>query len=153
MESQKKQLGTGTGILTNCKECLADRHDSCLNNGCLCAIETNHNSATLKNGVRVDDSKPINIESLIEIFSVENNLKFDGHDRIDNVAKALIKFHNFVTLRNTDKILLYNEKIYDSRNAESKIKELTEKLIPNCTKLLNSLILIPIQPELKILVF
>jgi len=46
MESQKKQLGIGTGILTNCKECLADRHDSCLNNGCLCAIETSHNAPT-----------------------------------------------------------------------------------------------------------
>ena len=46
MESQKKQLGTGTGILVNCKECLADRHDSCLNNGCLCAIETRHNAPT-----------------------------------------------------------------------------------------------------------
>ena len=46
MESQKKQLGTGTGILTNCKECLGDRHDSCLNNGCLCAIESNHNAPT-----------------------------------------------------------------------------------------------------------
>ncbi|KFM22049.1 hypothetical protein AAA799B03_00387 [Marine Group I thaumarchaeote SCGC AAA799-B03] len=39
MESQKKQLGIGTGILTNCKKCLEDRHDLCLNNGCKCAIE------------------------------------------------------------------------------------------------------------------
>lgn len=46
MESQKKQLGIGTGIPLNCKECLEDRHDSCLNNGCLCAIETNHNAPT-----------------------------------------------------------------------------------------------------------
>ena len=120
--------------LVNCSECMADRHDSCLNEKCLCAVEAKHNEPTLKDGVRVDDSKPVHIESLIEIFSVDNNLKFDGHDKIDNVAKGLIKFHNFVTLRNTDKILLYNGKIYDSRNAESKIKEITEKLIPNCTK-------------------
>lgn len=162
--------------LVNCKECLADRHDSCLNQDtCMCAVETNHNE-NLK-------SKPMNQETyqalvttpetpaqtyeikkekwfectecdytsksfkafeqckkkkhqIIDIYiPIENQgLRFDNEEKIDNVAKVLMKNHNFVTLRKTEKILLYNGKIYDSLQAETIIKEETNKLIPNCTK-------------------
>ncbi|GBH33366.1 hypothetical protein NZNM25_01570 [Nitrosopumilus zosterae] len=69
----------------------------------------------------------------MEIFAVENNLKFEGEEKIDQVVKLLRKFYNFVTLRKTEEILLYNGKIYDNIQAETVIKEKTEKLIPNCT--------------------
>jgi putative DNA primase/helicase len=58
---------------------------------------------------------------------------FQGNDKIDNVADELQKKFKFVTLRNTDEILQYDDKIYNSSLAESTIKEETEKLIPNCT--------------------
>jgi putative DNA primase/helicase len=58
---------------------------------------------------------------------------FDGEDKINNVATELQKNYKFVTLRETEEILLYNGKIYDSVQAETIIKEETERLIPNCT--------------------
>jgi len=58
---------------------------------------------------------------------------FSGEAKIDNVAKVLKKQYDFVTLRKTNEILLYNGKIYDNLQAETIIKEQTEKIIPNCT--------------------
>ncbi len=74
------------------------------------------------------------MDNLMEIYIVDNNLRLDNEDTIDNMAKVLRKFYNFVTLRKTEKILLYNGKIYDSINAETIIKEQCEKFIPNCTR-------------------
>lgn len=59
---------------------------------------------------------------------------FEGEDKIDNVAIELQKKYRFVTLRKSNEILLYNGKIYDNVQAETIIKEETEKLIPNCTE-------------------
>jgi P4 family phage/plasmid primase-like protien len=61
------------------------------------------------------------------------DLEFDGADKINNVVKELQEKHTFVTLRKTNEILLFNGKIYDKTQAETIIKEETEKLIPNCT--------------------
>ena len=252
MESQKKQLGTGTGILVNCKECLADRHDSCLNNGCLCAIETRHNAPTKEAKLiqeftdkakhvmptreefkevqyytdsalsdlfkmffvrfkkdsdfkyvsmidtNVIQSKVIKIDyfeltdkiksvleqepksrthtaiyrAIAETFQIrygskdldneknEDRIKFqiinysdtrvysnpklinyedynkedfEGIDKINNVANTIQKNNTFVTLRKTEEILLFNGKIYDKLQAETIIKEETEKLIPHCS--------------------
>lgn len=58
---------------------------------------------------------------------------YTGDDKIDNVAKELQLRNTFVTIRKTEEILLYNGKIYDNLQAETIIKEETEKLIPNCT--------------------
>ncbi len=63
-----------------------------------------------------------------------NEDDFQDEDKIDKVADLLQKRNKFVTLRNTEEILLYNGKIYDNLQAESLIKEQTEILIPNCTK-------------------
>jgi P4 family phage/plasmid primase-like protien len=63
-----------------------------------------------------------------------NEDDFNDEDKIDKVADLLQKRNKFVTLRNTEEILLYNGKIYDNLQAETLIKEETEKLIPNCTK-------------------
>jgi len=60
-------------------------------------------------------------------------LQFDGTDKINNVVMALQEKHTFVTLRKTEEILLFNGKIYDKVQAETIIKEETEKLITNCT--------------------
>ena len=60
-------------------------------------------------------------------------LQFDGTDKIDNVVRALQEKHTFVTLRKTEEILSFNGKIYDKVQAETIIKEETEKLITNCT--------------------
>ena len=70
-------------------------------------------------------------ESKLNQFQVKD---FEGDEKIDNVADALQRNHNFITLRKTNEILLYNGKIYDKLQAESIIKEETEKLIPNCTE-------------------
>jgi len=129
----KKDAVKMTVQLVNCSFCRKDEHDKCLDpKSCLCAVETNHNEPTLRDGVKVDDTKPVSLINLMDIFAVENNLRFDNEKRIDNVCKVLRHFYHFVTLRNTDKILLYNGKIYDPLNAESIIKEETEKLIPQC---------------------
>jgi len=63
-----------------------------------------------------------------------NEEDYKDEDKIDKVASELQKRNKFVTLRNTEEILLYNGKIYDNLQAETIIKEETEKLIPNCTK-------------------
>jgi putative DNA primase/helicase len=65
---------------------------------------------------------------------VDNSNDFTGADKIDNVANVLMQKYSFVTLRNTNRILLYNGKIYDRLNAETIIAEESNKLIPNCTK-------------------
>ena len=60
--------------------------------------------------------------------------KYSGDDKIDNVALELQKRNTFVTLRKTGEVLLWTGKIYDSVQADTIIKEETEKLIPNCTE-------------------
>ena len=52
---------------------------------------------------------------------------------IDDTAFLIKSTHDFVTLANTDEILLYNGKIYSKFEAESVIKSETEKIIENCT--------------------
>ncbi|WP_179361673.1 DNA primase family protein [Nitrosopumilus cobalaminigenes] len=121
--------------LINCNECLGDRHDNCLSDSCLCRSD-NHGvkKESILGNCKVDPTKKISQANLMEIFIVDNNLRFDNEEKIDNVAKVLRNFYNFVTLRKTEKVLLFNGKIYDSLHAESIIKEETNKLIPNCTK-------------------
>ena len=59
---------------------------------------------SLKDGVKLK-TEPISDEkalrALIQIFQVDNNLEFDGDDKIDHVAKTLKHFWKFVTLRKT----------------------------------------------------
>jgi len=78
---------------------------------------------------RIFDAQDID-DSKLEKFRKED---FEGDSKINNVVIQLQRNHNFITLRKTDEILLYNEKIYDKLQAESIIKEKTEKLIPICT--------------------
>lgn len=117
----------------NCKPCMQDKHDSCLSENCLCQ-NNNHGvkKSSLKDGTRPKQNENVTTKMMIDFYKDELNLRFDDEERIDNVVKILRKFFHFVTLRKTEKILLFNGKIYDSLNAETIIKEETEKLIPNC---------------------
>lgn len=108
-------------------------------------FQNRHNSAELDIFIRnnyikfkiynLDKFKDITFEdpSLIYWDNDEDG-KYAGEDKIDQVAKRLQKQNTFVTLRKTEELLLYNGKIYDNLQAETLIKEETEKLIPNCTK-------------------
>ena len=120
-------------IQTNCIPCMQDKHDNCLSENCLCR-NNNHGVkiSTLKDGVKVDNSKLIE-PNFIKEWNEINQKEFDGKDKIDKVAYELQKCFNFITLRKTEEILLYNGKIYDKILAESIIKENTEKLILNCS--------------------
>jgi len=120
-------------IQVNCKPCMADNHTQCLSENCLCKND-NHGikEPSLADGVRVDFEKPIDTYFFREWNGI-NDVSFEGKDKIDSVAAELQRQYNFVTLRKTEEILLYNGKIYDKIQAESIIKEDTEKLIPNCT--------------------
>ena len=79
----------------------------------------------------LDDSE---IQSIVKsAWNRTNNKKdFGGEDKIDNVVTEIKKDCRFITLRESDEILLYTGKIYDRAQAESIIKEKTETLIPNC---------------------
>ena len=112
---------------------MAGKHENCISENCLCKND-NHGvkEPSLKDGVKVDFEKPIEPYFFKEYNEV-NGISFDGKDKIDKVCQELEAYYNFVTLRKTEEILLYNGKIYDKLQAESVIKEDTEKLIPNCT--------------------
>ena len=120
-------------IQTNCRPCMQGKHDQCLPDNCLCKND-NHGikEPSLKDGVKVDFDKPISPYFFKE-YNAINELSFEGKDKIDDVVKTLLDTYNFVTLRKTEEILLYNGKIYDKIQPESIIKEDTERLIPNCT--------------------
>ena len=53
-------------------------------------------------------------------------------DAVDTTALEIMKNHKFITLRKTEEILTYNGKIYSNADAESIIKEESEKIIENC---------------------
>ena len=141
--------------LTNCEPCLADRHDECNKDDCLCKVETNHNERkeSLRDGVREDPNKPIDYDQFKdvwkEIYANQTEASEDSrsttwdrgyeiaesdHDKIDKATAKIQENRRFVTDNKTDEILLYNGKIYDKLQAEALIKEETEKLIPNCTE-------------------
>lgn len=60
--------------------------------------------------------------------------KFAGEHKINNVAIQLQIENTFVTIRESDEILMYTGKIYDQIEAKSRIKTHTEQLIPDCTE-------------------
>jgi len=60
--------------------------------------------------------------------------KFAGDHKINNVAQQLQIENTFITLRESEEILMYTGKIYDEIQAKNRIKERTEQLIPDCTE-------------------
>ena len=132
------------GMRVNCKNCLADKHEDCIDENCLCAVETYHNTKgkigwkeeepTLQELGDWNESTDNIPEPALKKLKELMRIKHDDDDRIDKVAEILIKKYEFVTVRETDEIYYYNGKIYDSKNAISIIKEETEQLIKECTK-------------------
>lgn len=59
--------------------------------------------------------------------------KPDEKNVIDDTALEIMKNHKFITLRKSEETLTYDEKIYSKDEAESIIKEETEKIIFNCS--------------------
>ena len=74
-----------------------------------------------------DDVDPISIDG--KSYEI---LKNEDKENIDIIADNLIRKYHFITIRETNEILLFNGKIYDKAAAESMIKEETEKQIENC---------------------
>ena len=77
--------------------------------------------------IKDDDENPITIDG--KSYEI---LKNDDKENIDIIADNLIRKYHFVTIRETNEILLFNGKIYDKEEAESIIKEEVEKQIENC---------------------
>ena len=71
-------------------------------------------------------------ESIIISGKSYEVLKNEDKENIDIIADNLIRKYHFITIRETNEILLFNGKIYDKDEAESIIKEETEKQIENC---------------------
>ncbi len=114
----------------NCQNCKDTKCGKCeYPDRCRCAYYKHEDN--LLTGVRVDFEKKVSPKNLMEIFIVENNLRFDDETKIDSVCTVLNKFWNFV---NPYELMLWDGMRYSSHKAESIIKEQTEKLIPNCKK-------------------
>ena len=105
--------------LTNCKNCISDKHDECINSeSCLCSVETNHNEKI------VESNQPFTPEQIAkgkelkkiwhEIYKnqSESSLKEKSYKNSDwcYVADEIQGNSDFVTLRETKKIWRYNKK-------------------------------------------
>ena len=111
-------------MMINCKNCLADKHTICLNENCLCRND-NHGVKipTLKDGVKVNDSKPIDYESYNEAVKRE----------LSEYAEFIMSEYTFKTLEDTAEVLYYSKGVYEF-HGEVLIKKECEKIIPECTK-------------------
>lgn len=127
-------------ILLNCSECLRGAHDTCKNpDNCLCAIETNHDANIVK---EEEVEEPVYAERQAKVkallresdFSNFRNEKRNKEDKIDEVVDHIQLYYDFITLRKSNEIYLYDGKIYNLDKAVSLIKELSEQLIVNCTE-------------------
>ena len=116
----------------NCKPCLADKHEECTHNDCLCEIETNHNEKK-SDGISdfINDWNELAEAAPKEIII---KVKHTDPSRIDIVATRLINKYNFETVIESDTIYLFTGKIYENEKAEAIIKKETEIQIENCTK-------------------
>jgi len=122
----------------NCKPCQGDHHDNCTNpETCLCAIETNHNEPTLRDGVRVDFEKPIDSSFYDQVKEVNEEIKQEPksfkNDNWDIVADLIQSDNHFITLRENKEIWYYDGigKIYKPY-AHTIIEEACQRLINKC---------------------
>jgi len=126
--------------LTNCKPCMKDKHDECLNpETCLCAVETNHNEPTIK----INYDKPISKESIESWDIVQNNIQKENDETqpllFSNkqwgiVSELIQNDYHFLTLRETKKIWYYDEDegVYRP-DGDTIIDESCQKLVNTCT--------------------
>jgi len=119
----------------NCKPCMADKHEECTQNDCLCEIETNHNekkSDGISDFIKDWNEVAANIESTPKEIIIK--VKHSDPERIDLVATRLINKYNFKTAEESNTVYLHTGKIYDNKKAEAIIRKETEIQIENCTK-------------------
>ena len=124
--------------LTNCKKCMKYLHDECTRpKTCLCAVETKHNAATLRDGVKVDFDKPIDENYNEDVKSVNDSIKQEPKSyRIDDwyIVAILIQMNdNFLTLRENLQMWYYNKDggIYKP-DADTIIAESCQRMINKC---------------------
>ncbi|HUT06987.1 MAG TPA: phage/plasmid primase, P4 family [Nitrosopumilaceae archaeon] len=72
--------------------------------------------------------------ALEKIQNIEKKSEYGEKDKIDKVAEYIKVDHKLVTLKETNEILLWTGKVYDQKQAEALVKEISEELIPNCTE-------------------
>ncbi len=125
-------------IQINCKECLRDRHDTCLSENCLCA-NNNHGvkKPSLADGVKVDFDKPIDYSFVKEWNQVNDSIKQEPksfrNDNWDLVADIIQSDNHILTLRENNNMWYYNklEGIYKPY-AHTIIAEACQRLIQKC---------------------
>jgi len=93
--------------------------------------EINYNCKHAEEFYQQKKDEPRNIDKAESEDFVKKNSKDKGV--IDIIAKNIQKKYNFVTLSDTNEILLYTGKIYSKAEAESQIKGETENRIIDCT--------------------
>jgi len=122
-------------IQTNCIPCMQGEHEDCLKENCLCRND-NHGIKipTLKDGVKVNDSKPIDDESYNEdVNQVNNKIKQEEKRELSEYAFSIMRDYTFKTLEDTDEVLYYSKGVYEF-HGEVLIKKECEKIISECTK-------------------
>ena len=126
--------------LINCIPCMQDRHNDCYHpDTCKCSVETNHNVNIVKEE-KVEESVYVERQAKVKALLRESeydtfrNEKIHDDERIDATVDRIQLYYHFVTSTKTNELYLFNGKIYSNDEAVSKIKELSEKLIPNCTE-------------------
>jgi len=118
--------------LMNCKHCMNDLHDQCLNpDSCKCAVETNHNEPTLRDGVKVDYSKPIDPNFINEWHEL-NKKNEDEEPELLDYAVSIMSDNTFKTLDDTNEIVYWSKGVYEF-NGEVLIAKECEKIIPECS--------------------
>jgi putative DNA primase/helicase len=107
-------------VLTGLKEAFKER-----------AGDIGFNSANSSNAIKFEIIKG-NDESIVIDNTTFETVKQDDKDNIDRITYRLIRKYHFITIRESEEILLFNGKIYDNAAAESTIKEECEKQIEHC---------------------
>ena len=98
--------------LINCKSCMQNKHDECLDEeNCLCAVETKHNAATLREGVKLDKDKPVDENFYQDVKEVNEEIKHETkcyeNEDFDLVADLIQSDYHFDTERETEKLFFY----------------------------------------------
>ncbi len=122
-------------IQINCNPCIKGKHDNCSNENCLCKNDNHGKIIT----TIIDEFTKVAKDTIPTVDELKKSLQDnpirlapDDKNRIDVMAERLIDKYNFITLTNSDEILVFNGKIYHNKQAEKIIKEETEKIIAQC---------------------
>ena len=128
-------------IALNCTPCMGDKHDECTQSNCRCEND-NHGirEKSLKDGVRVDFTKPVDIDGYIQDVKDANGKinhepkTFTNHN-YDLVADIIQSENHFLTFRETKEMWNYDkcEGIYKPL-AHTLIEESCQKMIQKCKR-------------------